>query len=228
MRSASVVPTMQRAARRGQRSVAVRAPEPAAQSREALALQRARRRAAVRACRRRQGGAGARRPLQVELAAGGQDVLPARAADRDHDVARRPGCGRTRRPPPASARSNGISGAGLSGIRLTLPRASAQQPHQLARVRRLVVDAAQQHVLVGDERRRAGSGSAGPPRSRPRSGYFVLDRHQLAAQRRVRGVQADGEVRPHRLLHQLLERGQDADRGQRQLLGRDARSPPGP
>ena len=95
-----------------------------------------------------------------------------------------------------------------------------EQPHQLAGVLGPVVHAAQQHVFVRDPAA-ARDRIALRRRDHVRQRVLRLDRHQLAAQGGVGRVQADRQVRAHRLLHQLLQRGQDADRGERQLLRRD-------
>ena len=110
-----------RARRRGSRSRRARAGPPpgrgtAGPRRRAPAAIPARTKSrVVRARSGREGHGRGRAVLQVELAAGGQDVLSARTAHRDHDASRPTGCGRTRPPPWAWARRTGSRAPGSAG-----------------------------------------------------------------------------------------------------------------
>ena len=117
-------------------------------------------------------------------------------------------------------RAEGDLARGVERDEVDLAAPPLEQPHQLPGVLGPVVDAAQHHVFVRDQAS-ARNPIALRRRDHVRQRVLRLDRHQLAPQGGIGRVQADRQVGADRLLHQLLQRGQDADRGQRQLLRRD-------
>ena len=98
----------------------------------------------------------------------------------------------------SDGRSNGMPGAGLSGIRLTLALMPGEQPHQAARVVGRVVDAVEHHVLERDAAALLQRETPAGVEDR-RERVLAVRRHERGALLLGRRVQRDRQVRHQRL-----------------------------